>query len=122
MNEDRNQVAPQVPVERAQPKANGQMVVARFVYFIASVIITFLVARIVLLLLAANQGNAFVDFVYAVGGWFALPFYGIFNYQPQYGQSVFELSSIVAIIVYGLIATGIVKLITLNAASADRTV
>lgn len=119
MNEDRNQVLTEEPVVRQRPVASGQVVVARFIYYIAGVIAAFLIARIVLLLLAANQGSAFVDFVYTVGGWFATPFYGIFSYQPHYGQSVLEISSIVAILVYSLIATALVKLVTLTSTHRD---
>lgn len=99
--------------------ANGAVVMKRIVYFIAGVIIAFLVLRIIFLLLAANQGSGFVDFIYAVGGFFATPFYGIFNYTPSYGQFVFEISSVVAIIIYALIAWGLGKLFTLTSNRAD---
>lgn len=84
--------------------------VKRIVWFIAGTIITLLAIRIILLLLGANNANAFVDFVYAISGVFARPFYGIFSYEPSYGKSVFEISSLVAIAVYALIAWGIGKL------------
>lgn len=95
-------------------KVDAGIVARRIVYYIVGVIIALLTLRIVLLLLAANQGSAFVDFIYALSGLFAWPFYGIFNYQPAYGQSVFEISSLVAIIVYVLIGVGIAKLFTLT--------
>ncbi len=96
------------------------ILIQRVVYFIVGVIVTFLLLRIVLLLLAANQGNAFVDFIYSVSGVFAAPFYGIFSYQPSYGTSTFEISSVVAIIVYLLIGWGIAKLLTIGSNREDR--
>ncbi len=96
------------------------ILIQRVVYFIVGVIVTFLLLRVVLLLLAANQGNAFVDFVYAVGGMFAAPFYGIFSYQPSYGTSTFEISSVVAIFVYLLVGWGIAKLLTIGSTHTDR--
>lgn len=93
--------------------------VARLVYFIFGVIIAFIALRFILLLLAANQGNVFVDFVYGVSGLFVAPFYGIFGNTPQFGASVVDVSSIVAIIVYALIAWAIVSLATLG--SRDRS-
>jgi hypothetical protein len=78
------------------------------------VINALLALRIVLLLLAANRGSGFVDFIYGLSGLFAMPFYGMFNYQPSYGQSTFELSSLVAIVVYSAVAMGIAKLLTLT--------
>jgi hypothetical protein len=95
-------------------KVDAGVVTRRIVYYLAGVIIALLAIRIVLLLLAANQDAGFVDFIYALSGFFAMPFYGIFSYQPTYGQSVFEVSSVVAIVVYGLVAMGIAKLFTLT--------
>lgn len=99
--------------------APASIIAKRIVYYITGVIIALLLLRIILLLLAANQGNAFVDLVYALSGFFAAPFYGIFNYTPSYGSSVFEIGSVVAIIVYGLLGWGIAKLFTLG---SNRTV
>lgn len=98
----------------------GQVIVGRIIYYIVGFITVLLLLRIVLLLLAANQGNGFVDFIYAVSGLFAMPFYGIFNYTPVYGSSVLELSSIVAILIYALVGWGLVKLLTIG--SRSRTV
>ncbi|RYX78662.1 YggT family protein [bacterium] len=95
----------------------GQVIVGRIIYYIVGFITILLLLRIVLLLLAANQGNGFVDFIYAVSGLFAMPFYGIFNYTPAYGSSVLELSSIVAILIYALIGWGLVKLLTIGSRS-----
>lgn len=100
-------------------KVDGIMVLGRIVYYIAGVIITLLVLRVILLLLGANQGSPFVDFIYSLSGAFAWPFFGIFSYQPSYGQSTFELSSLVAIIIYSLLAVGIVKLLTLAKPTND---
>ena len=97
-------------------QADGRVVASRVVWYIVGFIIIMLVLRMVLLLLGANDNNAFVGFVYAISGVFAMPFYGIFSYQPAYGQSIFEVSSLVAIIVYALIGWGIAKLVTLNSA------
>jgi hypothetical protein len=99
--------------------ADARVVMRRIIYFIAGVIIAFLVLRIIFLLLAANQGSGFVDFIYAVGGFFASPFYGIFNYTPSYGQFVFEISSVVAIVIYALVAWGLGKLFTLTSNRSD---
>ena len=101
----------------AAPAAAPKYVMAkRVIWFIAGVIIAFLIARVVLLLLAANPDNAFVAFVYAVSEPFAMPFYGMFNYQPSYRSATLEISSLVAIAVYALIAWGITKLLSLSRA------
>jgi hypothetical protein len=100
-------------------KVSNRVIMQRVVYYVAGIIVALLAFRIVLLLLAANQGSAFVDFIYALSGFFAGPFYGIFSYQPTYGQSTFEISSVVAIIVYALAAVGIAKLLSLTSSRSE---
>lgn len=90
------------------------IVVARVIYFIFGVIIAFIALRMIFLLLAANQANGFVDFIYSVSGLFVSPFFGIFGRTLTYSSSVFELSSLVAIIVYALICWGLVSLVTIG--------
>ncbi len=85
----------------------------RIVYYVGGIIMAFEAVRFILQLLAAHQGNWFVDFVYAVSGWFATPFYGIFG-EPTYGASQFDSSALVAFIVYGILTVIIAKLFTLN--------
>ena len=98
--------------------ADGRVVAARVVWYIAGFIIALLLIRIVLFLLGANQGSGFVDFIYAVSGVFAAPFSGIFP-APQYGKFFFDTASVVAIVVYSLVAWGIAKLFTLNKTNRD---
>lgn len=132
MNEDRDLQTTEVRETRAvdggtatrrqtvarTSSVSGGVVARRVVYYIGGIIIALLALRIVLLLLAANQGSPFVDFIYGLSAFFAWPFYGIFSYQPSYGQSTFEISSVVAIIVYALLTVGLGKLFTLT---SDRT-
>ncbi|HYG83332.1 MAG TPA: YggT family protein [Verrucomicrobiae bacterium] len=92
----------------------GAIIFKRVVWYITGVIIALLVLRLILLMLAANDTNAFVSFIYGLSGFFAAPFFGIFSYQPTYGQFTFEVSTVVAIIVYALIGWGIAKLATLS--------
>lgn len=98
---------------------SGSVIARRVIYYIAGFIIALLALRLVLLLLAANPAAPFVEFVYALSGIFAWPFYGIFNYQPSYGPTTFEISTVVAIIVYALIAMGLAKLLTLTSNRTD---
>lgn len=104
---------------RTTDRADGPLLIHKVVWWIAGVIIALLALRVILLILAANQGAPFVDFVYGLSGIFAWPFFGIFGYTPAYGQSVLEVSSIFAIIVYALIAWGIAKLATIGSNRTD---
>lgn len=104
---------------RAADRADGPLVFHKVVWYIAGIIIALLALRVVFLLLAANQGSPFVDLIYGLSGIFAAPFFGIFGYTPAYGQSVLEISSLVAIAIYALIAWGIAKLATLTSNRTD---
>jgi hypothetical protein len=87
---------------------------ARLIWFIASVIISLLALRFILILLGANRGNVFVDFIYTISYPFAWPFFGMFNYDLEYGVSRFELSTLIAIAVYALLAAGLSYLVTIR--------
>ncbi len=92
----------------------GVVVFQRIVWYVTGIVIALLVLRLILLMLAANDTNAFVGFIYGLSGFFAAPFFGIFSYQPTYGQFTFEVSTVVAIVVYALVGWGIAKLATLG--------
>lgn len=98
--------------------ADSRVVMSRVVWYIAGFIIALLALRVLLLMLGANRDSGFVDFVYALSGFFAAPFIGIFP-APVYGQSFFDTASVVAIVIYALIAWGIAKLFTLNRPAGD---
>lgn len=100
-------------VVREETAAPGSVVAKRVVWYIIGFIITLLALRVLLLLLGANQGSGFVDFIYGFAGIFALPFDGIFG-TPVYGRSVLDTAGLVAIVVYTLIGWGLAKLFTIN--------
>src|SRR5215469_5920770 len=116
------------PAERARPVAYGQPVahrrdvvqtdeaspmarVGQVIYVILGIVIALIVIRVILKALAASTAAAFTDFVYNVTGPLVAPFQGIFATPTTSKGSVFELSSLVAIVVYALIAWAIVRLI-----------
>lgn len=99
--------------------AGASTILYKVIWLVAGIIIALLALRILFLLLGANQGAPFVDFIYGLSGIFAWPFYGVFSYTPAYGHSVFEVSSIVAILIYALIAWGLGKLVTVASPRAD---
>ncbi len=66
--------------------------------------------RILLKLMAANPANTFASFVYAFSDVFLWPFRGL-TATPSAGNIVLELSAFVALLVYALLAWGIVRLV-----------
>lgn len=82
---------------------------AQVVYYIAGVIEAVLLFRFAFKLFAANSANAFVSFVYDLTAPLVAPFQGIFA-TPSEGVAVFETATILAMIVYAVIAYIIARL------------
>jgi uncharacterized membrane protein len=101
----------------ATSSAENRLTVINGIWLVLGIVEVLLVFRFVLKLLGANPSSGFVNFVYSVSGPLTAPFRGIFSTPTAQGNittSVFETSTVVAIIVYVIIAWGIVKLATLN--------
>ncbi|HJT56284.1 MAG TPA: hypothetical protein VJ761_07315 [Ktedonobacteraceae bacterium] len=99
----------EVYVDQNAQRANIRYWITRIVYYLLAVLEIILALRFFFRLLGASQGSDFVMFLYNLSHVFVGPFNGIFNDQAL-GHSVFEFSTIVAMIVYALIAWGIVSL------------
>lgn len=93
-------------------QTSSVVVLQRVVWFIAGLISILIALRFVFLLLGANREASFTDFIYSVSAPLVAPFTGIFG-EPSYSASVFEVSSLLAIVIYLLIAWGIAKLVTI---------
>lgn len=94
--------------------ATSSQTVEYLVYFFFGVLEILLAFRLVLKLMGASMSSAFVGLIYGITGIFILPFEGIFRRWFTQGvetTSVFEPSTLVAIIVYAVLVWGIVKLI-----------
>jgi YggT family protein len=89
-------------------------VLERVIYFIGGFIMAMIALRILLSLLGANRGNAFASLIYNISYPFVAPFFGLFNYDMQYGVARFEFESVVALIVWGLITVAIARLVTIG--------
>lgn len=86
----------------------------RIVYYVLSVLEVLLAFRLVFKLLGANPASPFVAFIYSLTQIFLYPFTGIFPTAVTKGleaQAILEPTTIIAMIVYAVIAWGIVKLI-----------
>jgi len=94
-----------------QRRANIRYWIITVTYFVLGVLEVLLLLRFIFRLLAANPDNAFVSFLYHLSGVFVTPFSGIFTNPTLGSSSVFELSTLVAMLIYALIAWGIVALV-----------
>jgi len=94
---------------------DGQNIAARVISLIAGIVIALLAFRFVLSLLGANRNNGFADFIYSVTYPFVAPFFTLFNYNPVYnGVGKFETYTLVAMVVYAVVAWGLIKIVTIN--------
>ncbi len=96
--------------------ASGRALVSRIaalIWVVFGVLDALIALRIVLKLIAANPGSGFADFVYKLTDVFLAPFSGLVA-SPVIGSSgVFEISSIIALVVYALLAWVIVRIFRL---------
>lgn len=89
-------------------------VAARVVWFIAGVLLTLLGLRFLFALLGANATNGFASFIYSVTHPFVAPFFGVFGYNFTAGQARFETYTLLAMLIYALIAYAIARLVTIT--------
>ena len=96
--------------------ATSSQTIEYLIYFLFGLLEVLLAFRLIFKLAGASTSSAFVGLIYGVTGIFILPFEGIFRRGFTQGletTSVLEPSTLVAIIVYAVLAWGIVKLISI---------
>lgn len=81
----------------------------QIVWYILGLVEVLLFFRFVLKLLGANPSAGFTSFIYGATHVFAAPFISVFRISQVEG-SIFEWTTILAMLVYWIIAMGIVKL------------
>jgi hypothetical protein len=101
------------PVVEREHRTN---VAERIVWFVAGVLEVLLGLRFLFALLGANPNNGLASFVYNVTHPFVAPFFSLFNYNYVDANGVhrFEIYTLVAMLIYGLIAWGIARLVTIR--------
>lgn len=97
------------------PQSDHRMNIAeRVIWLIFGVIMGLLALRFLLRLLGANPNNGFADFIYTVTQPLVAPFFGLFNYTANLAQGRFEFETLIAILVYALIAWLLAKIVTIG--------
>ena len=83
------------------------------VWYILGILLVLLAFRFVLKLLGANPSAGFTSFIYGVTYIFASPFLNVFR-VTQVSGSVFEWTTLLAMLVYWIIALALVKLFLMS--------
>jgi uncharacterized protein YggT (Ycf19 family) len=118
VTEVRSSTVPNTEVDRVDSFAydpyEGRRLAAyrltQLVYWIFGLFEGLIAIRLVLKALGANPAAGFAQFVYGITAPLVAPFVGLFQ-NPAYQNSVLELSSIVALVVYALLAWLLGKLV-----------
>ncbi len=82
----------------------------QIVWYILGIIEALLAFRFVLKLLGANPAAGFTDFIYGVTYIFATPFLAVFRSSQIISGSIFEWTTLLAMVVYWLVAIAIIRL------------
>lgn len=84
--------------------------VSQFIWLLFGGLETLLGVRVLLLLIGANPGSWFAAFVYQLSDLFLWPFRNLVA-NPGFQNYVFEITSLIAMIVYAFLGWAIVRLI-----------
>jgi hypothetical protein len=104
--------------------ATSSQTIEYLTYFFFGTLEILLAFRLVLKLTGASIASGFVGLIYGLTGIFILPFEGIFRRGYAQGvetTSVLEPSTLVAVIVYAVLAWGIIKLIKIFSGEKQQT-
>lgn len=101
--------------DAAAEREHRSNVAERVVWFIAGILLTLLGLRFLFALLGANPDSGIANFVYDVTYPFVTPFFNLFSYDVvSAGDSRVEIFTLVAMLIYALVAWGIAKALTLR--------
>lgn len=111
-------------MERSNLKKENQrnLKTRKIIYYILGVLEVLFAFRLAFKVLGANAESTFVAIIYSVTNLFLAPFTGIFRTAVTEGietQSVLEPPLLIAMIVYAVIAWGIVKLFEISSNHKD---
>lgn len=82
------------------------------IWLFAGILEGLIALRVIMKILGANPENPIAVLIYGITSLFLFPFTGLIN-SPTSGNLIFELSSLVAILFYGLTAWIVEKLVRL---------
>ena len=84
--------------------------VTQLVWLVFGILEALLALRFVLKLIAANPASPFAVFIYGFTGLFLFPFAGL-TATPSAGGMVLEISTVIAMAVYALLAWGLERIV-----------
>ncbi len=107
----------QKQVLQRREDTRGFVLARDIIYYVLGVVEVLLAFRLIFKLLGANPASSFVSLVYSVTKFLLTPFAGIFRTAVTTGvetQAVFEPATLIAMIVYAIIAWGLARLVDIS--------
>ena len=89
----------------------GYFAVGSIINVMFGIILSLLAIRFIFRLLGASPTNAFASLIYNLSQPLVSPFFGLFHYQAQLESTGFEVATLIALLVYGIIAGVITRLL-----------
>jgi hypothetical protein len=86
-------------------------ILAQVLYTFLLLIETLISFRFIFKLIRANENNRFVSVIYELSGIFVRPFEGIVGKDIEIGQFLVDVDSVVALIIYMILAYVVVEII-----------
>ena len=111
-NDNRTTEVKSVQKEPGREQRTFTFKATQLVWLLFGILETLILLRILLKLLAANPNNQVAAFIYSITDVFLAPFAGLTG-TPAAGGMVLELSSLLAVVVYALIAWVIERIVWL---------
>jgi hypothetical protein len=103
-------------------RSSGNRAITGVISWVTGAIEVLLAFRFGLLLFGANPEAGFVDFIYTLSRPFMVPFEAVFGTTDTGLGSVFDWSTLLAIIVYAVIGWGLISLIRSVGYTSSTTV
>lgn len=97
-------------IKHIKPNQKGYGLISGLISLFFGVILTIVALRFVFRLLGANPDNSIVSWVYSASAPLVSPFFGIFGHDIDIATGRFELDTLIALIVYAIIASLITSL------------
>ncbi len=99
--------------EQYEPERNRRIFTfkaTQLIWLLLTILEGLLGLRFLLKLIAANPASPIAAFIYSISGWFLEPFRGL-TATPSAGGIVLEISTLIAMLIFGLIGWALVRLI-----------
>ena len=105
---------------RSEERRQRLAKITQIAWLVTSVLEVLIGIRVILKLLGANPQAGFAQFIYGITAVFLAPFAALFP-APSASGSVLELSSLVAMLVYALLAWGIIRVMWVTLEEPPRS-